>query len=470
MAPKKGAKNGTNAKPPVTTTTDLPPSPTKRSAKFVEEYEKEVAAYKLAEACGYDDQWRFGDMKDSDLEIHADLTGLTEKVMRYITSREDEKKQKRKKKQPAAEGDNEIWECKSEPDTNYKKGTDADPKGVRIRVVRHGFYTAYSIDPRVIEPYHLDRSVLIPAKGEQPLDRETLDWCSNHARQVFEGDSKCTEVHLPVQYPRKHTHNWHCYFKREDVDQHCSYVKPDAVQNYIVPWLRKMEKIKPRLNKDNRVSNIKVKDGSKDLPSIEIPASMEDRIHLYNCMLHLGILKHFQEPLIAKLCDDIYCNKLKDCHLELLDITIGRFHCQTVAVLDPVLSCFTGSFNLRPKKERLVIQPSPRAPLKYGLYKEPRVEGAAPGPHYTKIIAPGLPVLGHCLRHWSGVREDGKRRDTGYPLDYYDSPELEGKTPERPDPLRCVKHLKNRAGRKRKACDCEECGGEQGPANKVSKQ
>lgn len=488
MAPKKGkgAKKAA-AKPTTTNTTGTGATPTDVPVTDFEiELQKEKDAYDLAEKYGYDDQWKFCASPDLEHDEFKHLKGLADQVFEYMRQEAGKKKATKIRKQTQnKEPEGELWEIESETDTDAQTGTATRPNGVRIRVVRHGFRTLYERafgNSPIIEPYHVDKSVLIPPKDEDPLDTETLIFCSNETRHLFEGDSKLAEVRLPAEYSRKHYENTRGYTWRHDVDDYYSYVQPAAIQKYIVPWLRKMEQIKTNGGKFNMEGKVNIKDGSGLLPQIEIPRGpdqMEDRIHVYNSMLHLGILKYFQEPLIAELCDDVYNNKIKDSHLELLDITIGRFNSQAVAVLDPVLCCFTGAFNKRVRKERLLIQPNPANPdgsvssgtLKYGHLKVPRRLGETPGPNDTPIIGPGLPVLGHCLRHWSLVDEKGDRTGTGYPLDYFESPRPDIRHPNRPkspDPLRFVKHLGNGAGRKRKACECENCV-EHGP-KKVSKQ
>jgi hypothetical protein len=172
------------------------------------------------------------------------------------------------------------------------------------------------------------------------------------------------------------------------------------------------------------------------LPKPDTPESLEDKIHLYNAMLHLGIIKFFTNPLVEQLCADIYSARLADCELETLEHTVARFHSRGVSILDPVLSCFAGAYGLRSGNDRNGERLPPgfsvlperegkkESPgyLEYDEYDMDRVEttyknGETP-PYDTVIIPPELPILGHCVRHWSGVRESGDARaaHVGYPL------------------------------------------------------
>ncbi|KAF1935645.1 hypothetical protein EJ02DRAFT_428249 [Clathrospora elynae] len=78
--------------------------------------------------------------------------------------------------------------------------------------------------------------------------------------------------------------------------------------------------------------------------AMEIPADLLEKIHLYNAMLQLGLPKFVQLPLIDTLVLQMYKTNLSACHLDTLEITIGRFYSRGVAILDPVLNHLIGTY------------------------------------------------------------------------------------------------------------------------------
>jgi hypothetical protein len=352
-------------------------------------------------------------------------------------------------------------------------------------VLPHSFAPLYQVgigecSGEKIKDYEVVEAVVIPSEEEDALDKTTLDWCSTQAREAFVLDKTRTEINLPCLWPPRLDINDGKYkLIRADVN-HFSFVHPDTIKTYVVPFLRDLERFKSQSNMDEEARIVRLKEGNaiNKLPQFQIPETVEDRIHLYNCMLHLGILPHFKEPLIKKLCEDVKQNKLKDCHLELLEMTVGRLNAYAVPILDPVLCAFTGSFGLRDEHERLKIQQltdengNPiSGKLRYARQKDHDGTEREVQPWEERVIPPQLPVLGHCLKHWSYVRDGEVDSNHKYPLDWYVSPEVEKvKDTEDydmypPDYLDSIRNAEDwrKRGEKRKAGDAEE------PAQKKQK-
>ncbi|KAF2824867.1 hypothetical protein CC86DRAFT_252978, partial [Ophiobolus disseminans] len=172
------------------------------------------------------------------------------------------------------------------------------------------------------------------------LDRRTLMKCSSFANDYFTYEPDGKELHLPVTYPKVHSSG--VYW-----DDQLSHVRGNEVTNFIVPWLKRMEVVVQDGGQDPPVMVARDK-----LPRIGIPASLLEKIHLYNVMLHLGIASYFQRPLIDALVLQMYQTDLRQCHLDTLEMTVGRFYARGVAVLDPVLSHFIGTYPLRSLTDR----------------------------------------------------------------------------------------------------------------------
>lgn len=146
----------------------------------------------------------------------------------------------------------------------------------------------------------------------------------------------------------------------------------------------------------------------------------------------------------------MYKVKLLDCHLETLEMTIARFYGNGVAVLDPVINHLIGTYAFRTVSDRKnpgAVPESATRPMgddnastsnstnvgseveKPSTYKnlnsrrrllEYSSQNGLRTQHVndTFIVAPYLPVLGHSIRHWSGIRANGSTAaaHTGYPL------------------------------------------------------
>jgi hypothetical protein len=204
-----------------------------------------------------------------------------------------------------------------------------------------------------------DPSEPIPEKG---VDRATLMKCSTYADEYFRYHPDEVELHLPVCYPRIHRGGQYQY---RDDDQ-MAYIRPEEIENYIVPWLNEMEShlktIRGSKGKEKErpvVPYRKGDDGNipgynpvSGIPKVKIPEDLLEKIHLYNCMLQLGLPSFIQRPLIDALVSEIYRMPLQDCHLEVLEMTVARFYSLGIAVLDPVLSHLVGTYAFRSVQDR----------------------------------------------------------------------------------------------------------------------
>jgi hypothetical protein len=338
------------------------------------------------------------------------------------------------------------------------------------------------------------------------IDRNTLRTCSTLADEHFTYNPSENELHLPVCYPRQHHAN------RDDEpiavfdenfeftscrngkrlayqnDDQMAFIRPEEIEKYIVPWLKRVQKqlqddkalrsetpaaseahagseshtrVMKKTPKRTKLARYLVRTNSP--MAIGIPEALVDKIHLYNAMLQLGLPKFVQLPLIDALVLQMDQTRLSACQLDTLEHTIGRFYSRGIAVLDPVLNHFIGTYSSRSLDDRTKPEPSGRnaklADNTDAAEKEPATEtpqeasigsktGQAtneeptdnssetvdkekPQPalelwktkrkyleYYdfpaqrivytldTYLLPPKLPVLGHSIRHWSGVRRN----------------------------------------------------------------
>jgi hypothetical protein len=275
----------------------------------------------------------------------------------------------------------------------------------------------------------LEGFVSSTASGRLPpegLDRRTLMRCSSLADDHFTFEPRATELHLPVTYPRHHLNRQ--YYDRKD-DQ-MAYVREEEITAYIIPWLNEMES-----KLDNPAIEL------EDLPQIGYPDLLLGKIHLYNVMLQLGIASRFQRPLVDALILQIYQTNLNECHLDTLEMTVCRFYSRGVAILDPVINHFIGTYSRRTTADRANPKPLdalrilPDVPtednrtddiryLPVGTTREwlefrnVRPDPRLDYPDDTVSLPPRLEVLGHCIRHWSGLRRNGSTAAAhmGFPL------------------------------------------------------
>jgi hypothetical protein len=144
----------------------------------------------------------------------------------------------------------------------------------------------------------------------------------------------------------------------------------------------------------------------------------------------------------------MYQTELRACHLDVLEHTIGRFYSRGVAILDPVLNHLIGTYSFRCSKDRKNPKPSEKSGDEPTEETDDANREAASGssetdsnfdfkvaergyvnyvdipahrprfPDDTYLLPPELPVIGHSIRHWSGVRLNGSTAAayTGFPL------------------------------------------------------
>jgi hypothetical protein len=318
-----------------------------------------------------------------------------------------------------------YWDQAAIADGKNKSFGDPITK-VRIVVNEQEFWTLYSTkrppgltDRENEQKKTLDNPVTFPPKPYIGFDKSMLMKCSSLAEEFFTLHPDKDELHLPVQYPRKHDHDmgeseYNGYTMRWDYNM--AYMDPSPIKDIIGPWLWLMEANPPN-GENGKYAKF------ADIPQPVIPGTLDGMIHAYNAMLQLGVPKFFQKPLIEALCKQMHQTKLLQCHLDLLEITIGRFHGGTVPIVDPVLNHFVGTFAFRAfKGDRDQVSRSGEQVdyhhLEYG-YKN--AERSVPYDQDTVIIPPELPVLGHSIKNWSGVRcrdanGDASVAHEGYPL------------------------------------------------------
>jgi hypothetical protein len=265
----------------------------------------------------------------------------------------------------------------------------------------------------------LESLVTFPPIPYVGFDKSMLMKCSSLADEFFTLNPDKDELHLPVQYPRRHEHGMenpedNGYTIRWDYNM--AYMDPSPIKTVIVPWLWLMEDNPPN-GENGKYAKF------ADIPKPEIPGTLDGMIHAYNAMLQLGVPKFFQKPLIEALCKQMHQAKLSQCHLDLLEITIGRFHGYTVPILDPILNHLIGTYAFRAFEGDRDQVSRPGEQLDYHHLEYGYKNAGRRRPHDldTVIIPPDLPVLGHSVKHWSGVRYrnangDASAAHVGYPL------------------------------------------------------
>ncbi|KAL7772436.1 hypothetical protein CFE70_002395 [Pyrenophora teres f. teres 0-1] len=265
------------------------------------------------------------------------------------------------------------------------------------------------------------------------VDRATLRFVSSLADDHFRCNPGAHQISLPVRYPRMHipgTSGWSDEGFAESYpqviipglrlaytdDSHMAYIRSEEITKFIIPWL--------------------------------------GRIHLYNAMLQLGLPKPIQKPLIDALVLQMYQTNLNACHLDALEMTVGRFYARGLPILDPVLNHFAGTYAFRRPEDRRnpgstslkthnEEEPPPTI-AKRGFTELDRADGSPPSVsaevdfrishrkylnyaaqpvtrqdvNDTYELPPVLPVLGQTIRHWTGVRKNGSTAAafTGFPL------------------------------------------------------
>ncbi|KAF1843126.1 uncharacterized protein K460DRAFT_356894 [Cucurbitaria berberidis CBS 394.84] len=319
---------------------------------------------------------------------------------------------------------------------------------VFIVVDTQQFQTLYSYrDPtaskEILSQFSNETSKRFPPEG---IDKATFMSCSTLADDVFRCEPTVRTVTVPATYPRQYTyyHSWN-YFNSckeykpllvkgkkyiKGLDHQMAYIRRDEIEAHLIPWFNRMEEI---VRNKEQPENLRKPIRQSDLPIIEPSTELLVNIHLYNAMLQFGLPRFVQRDVIDALVFQMYQTKLNACHLETLEITVGRFYGRGVAVLDPVINHFIGTYASRSAADRKnpnglpaslsetenpVQEPQnqngKRKFLEYSTESGIRKQY----PEDTVIVPPELPVLGHCIKHWSGVRGNGSTvaAHTGYPL------------------------------------------------------
>ncbi|EOA90067.1 uncharacterized protein SETTUDRAFT_102576 [Exserohilum turcica Et28A] len=281
--------------------------------------------------------------------------------------------------------------------------------------------------------------------------RETLILCSSTARDHFTYNPGDDQLHLPVVYPRAHRQ------PPKELDDQMAFIRAKEIEEYVLPWLDKVKKWRTAENKQHR--ELLANPGGPI--AMDIPTPLLDKIHLYNVMLQLGLPRFIQRPLVEALISQLNRTRLSACHLDTLEITVGRFYSRGLAILDPVINHVIGTYYLRTLDDRrhpepagrsrskkqgqaatTAVQAGPKDRVRADGSLETRFHEEYPSPvdfgktkrkylkfaeqdarrselvHDTYILPPELAVLGHCVRHWSGVRRNGSvaAAHTGFPL------------------------------------------------------
>ncbi|KAF2875644.1 hypothetical protein BDV95DRAFT_562320 [Massariosphaeria phaeospora] len=278
-----------------------------------------------------------------------------------------------------------------------------------------GDQTRYETDHKFPDlDLHGGRIARFERQGTQPfptdgVHKKTLMKCSSLAHEFFSFDPLAKELHLPVKRARRHVANTKTYYDHHHPQM--ALIRSKPIERYIIPWIDRMRRREEAYEKDKQKTK---------LPEIALPRRLFSKIHLYNAMVQLDMPKFAQKNLISALCTEMYEKDLSQCELDALEITIGRFNSNAVGILDPVLNFFVGTYALRTLSDRQNHLPSntrehkraymPRF-LRYTNRKAtPRDD--------TIIVPPKLPVLGHSIKHWSGLRgdDDAAAARTDFPL------------------------------------------------------
>ena len=347
-------------------------------------------------------------------------------------------------------------------------------------------------DSEILEKFRQTNEYKIPTT----VDRRTLVACSTFAEEYFTYNPWENDLHLPVCYPKwreRGSHSRNSESENSDqeddkLDRQMAFIRREEIENYVIPWLKRMQekfgKAEASHSEPPRGSTTPLKrtrlaqslvSWSDQSVVMGIPERLVDKIHLYNAMLQLGLPKFVQLPLIDVLVLQMYRTKLEACELDALEHTIGRFYSRGVAVLDPVLNHFIGTYSFRSLGDRTKPEPSGHSAiladdtdaagkeLAKGTTEENSTESGAIdaineeqanstttkadnnksdlGPEKWKkkrrylqycdldanrkdysrdtyILPPELPVIGHSIRHWSGVRQNQSTAaaHTGFPL------------------------------------------------------
>ncbi|KAF2477078.1 uncharacterized protein BDR25DRAFT_309384 [Lindgomyces ingoldianus] len=217
------------------------------------------------------------------------------------------------------------------------------------------------------------------------MHKMTLMRFSGLANEYFTFNPKEGVLPLPVRYPRQHIMGEVLPGYRDEKhysNPHMAYIHRKTVAERIIPWFLEAAKVKP----------------PKKPKHFDIPDNLMDKIHLYNAMLQLGMDQWLIRPLTQALCEQMFQTDLVNCHLDVLEATICRLYSQGLPILDPVVNHLIGTYALRTPEDRRNV----RDQLEYKRENAQRPNF----PEDERLVPPQLPLLGHCIKHWSGVLED----------------------------------------------------------------
>jgi len=196
---------------------------------------------------------------------------------------------------------------------------DASADDVKIIIDKQEYITLYyekgGIEWEVIKKFRRKP----PYTRLPAVDRATLMMCSTFADEHFRYNPGEKTLHLPVRYPRQHhsardesMDDFHKIFGTlvhgkklaEQSDSQMAFIRPREIEDYVIPWLERVQEQRQRAEtrrreeddarppkKTKRAHNL-VK--PYDTIPMDIPDALEDRIHLYNAMLQLGLPKFVQ--------------------------------------------------------------------------------------------------------------------------------------------------------------------------------
>jgi len=217
-----------------------------------------------------------------------------------------------------------------------QKTADASTDNVEIIIDEQEYRTLYyekgGLEWEVIRKFRRKT----PYTNLRAVDRATLMMCSTFADDHFRYNPGEKTLHLPVCYPRQHHSARPADESMEDFDRifggtsvagkklaeqsdsQMAFVRPKEIEQYVIPWLEKVQKQReraetPRREEDDARPPKKTK-RAHDLVKphvaipMNIPDALEDKIHLYNAMLQLGLPKFVQlvrntSPMPAYLQD-----------------------------------------------------------------------------------------------------------------------------------------------------------------------
>jgi len=196
---------------------------------------------------------------------------------------------------------------------------DASADDVKIIIDEQEYRTLYyekgGIEWEVIKKFRRKA----PYTNLRTVDRATLMMCSTFADDHFRYNPGEKTLHLPVCYPRQHhaardesIDDFHKFFGTlvhgkklaEQSDSQMAFIRPKEIKEYVIPWLEKVQKQRERAEtprreegdarppkKMKRAHDLVKPDGA--IP-MDIPVALEDKIHLYNAMLQLGLPRFVQ--------------------------------------------------------------------------------------------------------------------------------------------------------------------------------